>query len=91
MGVQEQEVPAFAADLTVECRSLVPTPQTRLPTLMIPISLSALPLPPSMLSSLTKAGYETLQDVQNISPEDLSEGLFMGDSPFYALSSHDTC
>ncbi|KAK0480664.1 P-loop containing nucleoside triphosphate hydrolase protein [Armillaria novae-zelandiae] len=42
---------------------------------MIPISLSALPLPPSTLSSLTKAGYETLQDVQDISPEDLSEEL----------------
>ncbi|KAK0220138.1 P-loop containing nucleoside triphosphate hydrolase protein [Armillaria fumosa] len=42
---------------------------------MIPISLSALPLPPSTLSSLTKAGYETLQDVQDISPEGLSEEL----------------
>ncbi|KAK0203677.1 P-loop containing nucleoside triphosphate hydrolase protein [Desarmillaria ectypa] len=40
---------------------------------MIPISLSTLPLPPSTLSSLTKAGYETLQDIQEVSPEDLSE------------------
>ncbi|KAK0238050.1 P-loop containing nucleoside triphosphate hydrolase protein [Armillaria nabsnona] len=85
MGVQEQEVPAFAADLTVECRNLVPTPQTRLPTLMIPISLSALPLPPSTLSSLTKAGYETLQDVQDISPEDLSEELDIPLSTLRAL------
>ncbi|KAK0458840.1 P-loop containing nucleoside triphosphate hydrolase protein [Desarmillaria tabescens] len=42
---------------------------------MIPVSLSTLPLPPSTLSSLTKAGYETLQDIQEVSPEDLSEEL----------------
>ncbi|KAK0192684.1 P-loop containing nucleoside triphosphate hydrolase protein [Armillaria mellea] len=52
---------------------------------MIPISLSALPLPPSTLSSLTKAGYETLKDVKDISPEDLSEELDIPLSTLRAL------
>jgi RAD51-like protein 2 len=37
--------------------------------------LSSLALPRSTLSTLTRAGYETLQDISTVSPETLAQGL----------------
>ncbi|KAJ7599049.1 P-loop containing nucleoside triphosphate hydrolase protein [Mycena floridula] len=37
--------------------------------------LSSLPFPPSTLSALTRAGYETTQDLENVSPNHLASAL----------------
>jgi RAD51-like protein 2 len=37
--------------------------------------LSSFALPRSTLSTLARAGYETLQDISTVSPETLAQGL----------------